>query len=100
MSACSPNLVAELNHKERIQRLATELVTGIRHLPYEERLRRLDLDSLQRQRLRVDQITAFKTFTGLLDIDLNLFFFSLLLVATLEGIIYPDFVYVVSSGPL
>ncbi len=38
MPACSPNLVADINHLERIQRLATRLVTGMRHLPYEERL--------------------------------------------------------------
>ncbi len=57
--ACSANLVADINHLERIQRLATRLVAGMRHLPYEERL--------QWQRLRADLITA-------LDIDPNLFF--------------------------
>ncbi len=40
---CSPNRVADINHLERIQRLATRLVTGMRHLPYEERLHRLGL---------------------------------------------------------
>ncbi len=74
MPACSPNLVADINHLERIQRLATRLVTGMRHLPYEERLQRLGLDSSQRWRLRDDLITAFKIFKGLLDIDPNLFF--------------------------
>ncbi len=48
MSACSPNLVADSNHLERIQTLATRFVTGMRHLPYEERLQRLGLHSLQR----------------------------------------------------
>ncbi len=42
-----PNLVADTNHLERIQKLATRLVTGVRHLPYEERLQRLGLHSLQ-----------------------------------------------------
>ncbi len=64
--ACSPNLVADINHLERIQRLATRLVTGMRHLLYEKRL--------QRRRLRVELIVAFKTFKGLLDIGANLFF--------------------------
>ncbi len=64
MPAYSPNLVADINHPERIQRLAKRLVTGMRHLPYEERL----------QRLRADLITAFKIFKGLLDIDPNFFF--------------------------
>ncbi len=72
--ACSPNLVADINHLERIQTLATRLVTGMCHLPYEERLQRLGLHSLLRRRLRDDLITAFKIFKGLLDIDLNLFF--------------------------
>ncbi len=74
MPACSPNLVADINHLERIQRLATRLETGMRHLPYEERLQRLGLHSLQRRRLRDDLITAFKIFKGLLDIDPNMFF--------------------------
>ncbi len=74
MSACSPNLVVDINHLERIQRLATSFVTGMRHLPYEERLQRLGLHSLQRRKLWDDLITAFKIFKGLLDIDPNLFF--------------------------
>ncbi len=53
MPACSPNLIADINHQQRIQRLGTRLVTGMRHLPYEERLQRLGLHSLQRRRLRV-----------------------------------------------
>ncbi len=71
VSACSPNRVADINHLERIQRLATRLVTGIRHFAYKERLQRLDLHFLQRWRPRVD---AFKIFTGLLDVDPYLFF--------------------------
>ncbi len=41
MPACLPNLVADVNHLGRSQRLATILVTCIRYLPYEERLQRL-----------------------------------------------------------
>ncbi len=33
MPACSPNLVTDINHLKRNQRLATMLVTAIRHLP-------------------------------------------------------------------
>ncbi len=68
MPACSPNLVADINHLERILRLATRLVTDMRHLPYEERL--------QRRKLRADLVAAFKIITGLLDTDLNYFFSS------------------------
>ncbi len=71
MPACSPNLVADIN--QSIQRLATRLITGIRHIPYEERLQRVDL------------ITAFSMFTGFLDVDPKLVFY-LPLVMVLEAI--------------
>ncbi len=47
----------------------------MRHLPYEERLQRLGLYSVQQRRLRADLIPAFKILTGLWDIDPNLFSF-------------------------
>ncbi len=62
MSTCTPELLADINHLKRIKRL----VTGIRHLFYEEKLQRLDL--------RADLITAFKTSKGLLNVDPGLFF--------------------------
>ncbi len=54
VQACSPNFVADADCLERIQRLATRLVKAFRRLPYEERLRRLGLHSLNRRRLRGD----------------------------------------------
>ncbi len=59
-----PNLVTYSNHLEWFQRLATRLVTGICHLPYEQRMQRLNLHSLQWRRFRTDMIIAFKIFTG------------------------------------
>ncbi len=50
MPACLPSLVADINHLERNQRLAKRLVTGMRHLLYEEGLQRLGLQSLQWRR--------------------------------------------------
>ncbi len=44
---------------------------SIRHLPYEERLQQLGLHSLT---ATIDLITASKIFTGLFDVDSNLFF--------------------------
>ncbi len=56
MQSCSPNLDADADCLEQIQRLATRFVKGFRRLPYEERLRRLDLHSLRRRRLPGDLI--------------------------------------------
>ncbi len=60
MPACSPNPVAGINHLDRIKRLASRLVSGMRNFPNEERLQRLSLHSLERRRLRADLITAIK----------------------------------------
>ncbi len=65
----APTLRGDINQLERVQRLATRLVRGLRHVPYEERLRQLNLFSLERTRLRAALILAFKIFKG--EVDLN-----------------------------
>ncbi len=42
----------DIDLMERIQRLATRVVKVTRELPYEDRLRRLNIVSLERRRLR------------------------------------------------
>ncbi len=39
--------MVDVNHLEPTQRLATRLVTGIHHLPYEERLQQMSVHSQQ-----------------------------------------------------
>ncbi len=46
--ASSPYLRRDIVLMERIQRLATCMVKGMRELPYEDRLRRLNIFSLER----------------------------------------------------
>ncbi len=69
MEANAPTLRPDINQLERVQRLATRRVRGLRHVPYEERLRQLTLFFLECRRLRDDLILAFKIFKG--EVDLN-----------------------------
>ncbi len=64
MQANAPTLRAGINELERVQRLATRLVSGLHHVQNEERLRQLNLFSVERRRMRADLILAFKIFKG------------------------------------
>ena len=54
---------------ENVQRRATRLVKCIKHLPYEERLIRLGLPSLEYRRDRADLIQVYKIMHGIDKID-------------------------------
>ncbi len=74
MEVNAPTLRADINQVERVQRLATRLARGLRHVPYEERLRQLNLFSLERRRLQADLTLAFKIFKGEVDFSPSEFF--------------------------
>ena len=59
---------------ERVQRRATKLVPELKHLPYQERLRRLNLPSLYHRRRRGDMIAIFQIMTGVVNVPPDQFF--------------------------
>ncbi len=59
---------------ERVRQLATRLVRGLRHVPYEQRFRQFNLFSLERIRLRGDLILAFSIFNEEVDFNPSDFF--------------------------
>ncbi len=69
MEANVPTLRADINQLEKAQRLATWLVRSLRQVSYEERLRQLNLKSLERRCFKFDLILAFKIVKG--EVDLN-----------------------------
>ncbi len=75
MESNVPTLRPNIKQLERAQRLATRLVRGLRHVPYEERLRQFNLFSMEGRRLPADLSLAFKMFKG--KVDLNPFEFFL-----------------------
>ena len=59
---------------ERVQRRATRLVMDFRHLPYQERLRNLQLPSLLYRRRRGDAIMVYMLMYGHLNLAKEDFF--------------------------
>ena len=58
---------------EKVQRSATKMVHGLRHLSYKQRLWHLELTTLREQRIRSDLIETFKIMTGKERVDRSQF---------------------------
>ena len=67
----SPYYRMDINSLEGIQRRMTKMIHNIRNLPYEGRLKHLNLHSLERRRVRGDLIEAFKWIKGINKGDIN-----------------------------
>ena len=60
---------------EKVQRRATKMVYGFNDLTYEQRLRRLNITTLEPRRLRGDLIEIFKRVKGFDKVDFRNFFY-------------------------
>ena len=56
-----------IDHIEKVQRQFTKKIYGLHKLSYEERLRELDLPSLEFRRIRGDMIETYKILTNIYD---------------------------------
>ena len=74
IQAWCPYLVKDIQCLERVQRRATKLVVGMKHLPYQDRLSRLGIYSLDKRRLRGDLIEMYKLLSGKENVDYSQFF--------------------------
>ena len=68
----SPHMRKHVKKIERIQRLATRMIPGFKELPYEERLMRLDMTTLEERRMRGDLITVYRIVNGIDILDRDL----------------------------
>ena len=70
----SPRLLQDIRAVEAIQRRFTKRLVGMHQLSYNERLDKLQLESLESRRLKADLIMTFKIIFKLIDIDADNFF--------------------------
>ena len=60
----SPYYRKDIEKLERVQRRITKMIPRLRNIPYEERLKELNLFNLSKRRMRGDLIEMFKIFKG------------------------------------
>ena len=65
----SPHEKKHIRKLERVQRAATKMTPELQDLPYEERLARMELTTLEKRRERGDMITLFRLLNGMENID-------------------------------
>ena len=71
-----PSKIEDIKHLEAVQRTLTSKITEVKHLSYWDRLKKLDLMSLQRRRERYCIIQIYKIFKHLTPNDLQLEFYD------------------------
>jgi len=74
VQAWRPHFQKDIDLIEGVQRKATKLITSLKEKTYEERLRLLNLQTLETWRVRGDLIEVFKMFKGFENLDPCMFF--------------------------
>ena len=74
----------DIDTLDRIQRRSTKIISGLRELSYEERLKECGLTTLETRRLRGDKIEVFKILNGYEKIIEILYFSHSRKIAELE----------------
>ena len=65
----NPTKREDVNRLEKVQKRALRMISDLGGLSYEERLKKLGIQSLEDRRRRGDAIEAFKTLSGLNNVD-------------------------------
>ena len=65
IQAWNPSLIKDIELLEQVQHRATKLIPEISHLPYHDRLKYLNLTTLELRRHRGDLIVLFVCFVAL-----------------------------------
>ena len=78
----SPHRKKDIYKLERIQRIATKMVPELRNLEYMDRLKEMELPTLEERRVRGDMITLYKLINGMDVLDRE----DLLLPARAQGL--------------
>ena len=70
----APHFIKDHKEIEKVQKRATKLVKSISHLPYGERLKKLNLTTLYYRRQRADVLQVFRIIKGIDKLDIGNFF--------------------------
>ena len=70
----SPYLLGDINKMERVQRSFTKRLNNLSELSYQERLARINIESLEVRRIYFDLVFFFKIVYGLVDLEPSDFF--------------------------
>jgi hypothetical protein len=70
----SPYLIKDIDHVESVQRHFTKYLPGLKNKSYCERLKILNIESLELRRLKLDLNLAYMLLHGLTSIDYRCFF--------------------------